>query len=273
MSQVDASETPLDCALDLMRRLPPSKTAQNVGKLLLLVPALTEELLASVDQPLKVARCDQSGRDFLLCDYNRDGDSYRHFQPPIPDGIKPSPKLHKLEVAANDAFDTYRDLYFGGGVSSVYLWDSEESQNAFAGIVLIKKSIGDGTGDSGVWDSIHVFDVLEKGKMARYRITSTIILHVDSKSTAKTPEIDLSGSLVRQLEQEAPLESYNHHVINMGRLVEEMESKMREAIIQIYFGKTKDVVNDLRSIKDSDTDKKMGDLRAQMAARMAKQQA
>lgn len=31
----------------------------------------------------------------------------------------------------------YCDLYFEGGVSSVYLWDVD---NSFAGVVLIKKS-------------------------------------------------------------------------------------------------------------------------------------
>lgn len=37
----------------------------------------------------------------------------------------------------NDAFDVYRDLYYEGGVSSVYLWDMEDS--GFAGVVLLKK--------------------------------------------------------------------------------------------------------------------------------------
>lgn len=36
----------------------------------------------------------------------------------------------------NEAFDVYRDLYFEGGVSSVYLWDMEDG---FAGVVLLKK--------------------------------------------------------------------------------------------------------------------------------------
>lgn len=38
---------------------------------------LCEDLLSSVDQPLKIARDKQVGKDYLLCDYNRDGDSYR----------------------------------------------------------------------------------------------------------------------------------------------------------------------------------------------------
>ena len=45
---------------------------------LIQVPALCEDLLSSVDQPLKIARDKQTGKDYLLCDYNRDGDSYRY---------------------------------------------------------------------------------------------------------------------------------------------------------------------------------------------------
>lgn len=45
---------PLDCALDLMRRLPPSQTEQNLTDLIDLVPDLVEDLLSAVDQPLKV---------------------------------------------------------------------------------------------------------------------------------------------------------------------------------------------------------------------------
>ena len=42
------------------------------------VPSLCEDLLSSVDQPLKIARDKATGKDYLLCDYNRDGDSYRY---------------------------------------------------------------------------------------------------------------------------------------------------------------------------------------------------
>ena len=60
-----------------MRRLPPNKVEENLANLIELVPSLTEDLLSAVDQPLKVARCKGTGKDYLLCDYNRDGDSYR----------------------------------------------------------------------------------------------------------------------------------------------------------------------------------------------------
>ncbi len=36
-----------------------------------------EDLLQDVDQPLKAEMCPKSGRPFLKCDYNRDGDSFR----------------------------------------------------------------------------------------------------------------------------------------------------------------------------------------------------
>ena len=105
------------------------------------MPDLTEDLLSSVDQPLEVRRCPKSNRDYLLCDYNRDGDSYRspwsnEFDPPLDDGTFPSERVRKLEVAANEAFDVYRELYYEGGAGSVYFWDLDDG---FAGVILLKK--------------------------------------------------------------------------------------------------------------------------------------
>ena len=60
-----------------MRRLPPQQIEKNLSDLIDLVPELCEELLSSIDQPLKIASDKKVGKDYLLCDYNRDGDSYR----------------------------------------------------------------------------------------------------------------------------------------------------------------------------------------------------
>ena len=105
------------------------------------MPDLTEDLLTSVDQPLEVRRCKKTGRDYLLCDYNRDGDSWRspwsnEFEPSVPDAELPSERVRKMEVKANEAFDVYRELYFEGGISSVYFWNLDDG---FAGVVLLKK--------------------------------------------------------------------------------------------------------------------------------------
>lgn len=143
---------------DLLRRLNPKHTTDHLNSLISLAPDLTEDLLSSVDQPLTVKRCKQTGRDYLLCDYNRDGDSYRspwsnQFDPPLDEpgpggvgpggssqgageGAVPGERVRTMEVKANEAFDVYRELYYEGGVSSVYFWNLDDG---FAGVVLLKK--------------------------------------------------------------------------------------------------------------------------------------
>lgn len=59
------------------------------------------------------------------------------YDPPLEDGTLPTARLRKLEVAANAAFDTYRELYYDGGLSSVYFWDLDDG--GFAGVILLKK--------------------------------------------------------------------------------------------------------------------------------------
>ena len=65
------TEQQLDCALDLLRRLPHQEIEKNTHDLIDLVPELCEDLLSSVEQPLKIARDQMVGKDYLLCDYNR----------------------------------------------------------------------------------------------------------------------------------------------------------------------------------------------------------
>ncbi|XP_057701296.1 F-actin-capping protein subunit beta-like isoform X1 [Corythoichthys intestinalis] len=245
------TEQQLDSALDLMMRLPPQQIERNLSDLIDLVPALTEDLLSAVDQPLKIARDKVLGKDYLLCDYNRDGDSYRSpwsntYDPPIDDGSMPSIRLRKLEVEANNAFDQYRDLYFEGGVSSVYLWGLA---HGFAGVILIKKA-GDGSKKiKGCWDSIHVVEVHEKssGRNAHYKLTSTVMLWLQT-TKIDSGTMNLGGSLTRQTEKDDTVGESSPHIANIGRLVEEMENKIRSTLNDIYFGKTKDIFNGLRSV-------------------------
>ncbi|XP_060075328.1 F-actin-capping protein subunit beta isoforms 1 and 2-like [Ylistrum balloti] len=256
----------LDCALDLMRRLPPQKIEKNLTDLIDLVPSLCEDLLSSVDQPLKIARDKVVGKDYLLCDYNRDGDSYRSpwsnsYDPPLEDGTMPSDKLRKLEVDANSAFDQYREMYFEGGVSSVYLWDLD---HGFAGAILIKKA-GDGSRNiKGCWDSLHVIEVQERssGRSAQYKLTSTAMLWLQT-SKESSGVMNLGGSLTRQIEQDCTVSENTPHIYNIGRMVEEMENKIRNTLNEIYFGKTRDIVNGLRSV-DQIADKKQEDLRKEL---------
>jgi len=265
----------VDCALDLMRRLPPSQIEDNLAGLLDLVPDLTEQLLSAVDQPLKVAHDPVSKRDYLLCDYNRDGDSYRSpwsnkYDPPLDDGAVPSAELRKLEVTANEVFDIYRDLYFEGGVSSVYCWDLD---NGFAACILIKKTQDQskkGQPMKGTWDSIHVVEVGDSKKTAHYKLTSTVMLSIETE-TANTGKVNLAGSLTRQDEKDLPVSDATPHVSNIGKMVEEMEIKLRTTLEQIYFGKTKDIVNDLRTVLSASVLKSRAQLQAQLGSAINKE--
>lgn len=77
MAQQSEPVEVLDSMLDLMRRLPPTRIEENVLALTQLVPDTADEFLGSVDQPLKIKTDKATGREYLTCDYNRDGESYR----------------------------------------------------------------------------------------------------------------------------------------------------------------------------------------------------
>lgn len=99
----------------------------------------------------------------------------------------------------------------------------------------------------GAWDSIHVFEAVDRARTAHYKLTSTVILHL-STSNENLGEMDLSGNMTRQIESDAPVDDETSHIVNIGKLVEDMELKMRNLLQEVYFGKAKDVVGDLRSI-------------------------
>merc|ERR1719482_1467789 len=58
-------------------------------------------------------------------------------------------------------------------------------------------------------------------------------------------ELKLSGSMTRQQEQEFAAADERAHLPNMGRMIEEMENRMRDSLQDVYFGKTKSTVNRL----------------------------
>ncbi len=61
----------LGCAVDLLKRMPPKDISANLEATLELAPDIIEDLLASVDQPLKEMLDTSCNRPFLICDYNR----------------------------------------------------------------------------------------------------------------------------------------------------------------------------------------------------------
>lgn len=99
----------------------------------------------------------------------------------------------------------------------------------------------------GSWDSIHVFEAIDRARTTHYKLTSTVILSLSTGSDA-LGNMDLSGNMTRQIESDLPIEDDSSHIANIGKLVEDMELKMRNLLQEVYFGKAKDVVGDLRSI-------------------------
>lgn len=240
----------ITASLSLMRRLPPNKIEQNLNGLLNLIPEETDELLQRVDQPLKEGTDPETGRKYLLCDYNRDGDSYRSpwsntYDPAIDDGFLPSEKLRNMEIEFNELFDAYREMYFEGGTSSVYLWDQDQG---FAGCFLIKKNVeGDRYVKTGCWDSIHVVEAVENDSKtsATYKLTTTVMLHM-GVDRAELGDTVLSGSLTRQASQTTGVSDIKTHIANIGRMIEDMENDMRSNLNELYILKTREVINVLR---------------------------
>mmetsp|Transcript_23983 Transcript_23983/g.73990 ORF Transcript_23983/g.73990 Transcript_23983/m.73990 type:complete len:281 (-) Transcript_23983:1-843(-) len=250
MADDDEKKDPIACALSIMRRMPPNKIEQNLSGLLNLIPEHTDELLQRVDQPLEEATCAETGRAYLLCDYNRDGDSYRSpwsnaYEPPLDDGFVPSAALRQLEVEANALFDAYRELYFEGGTSSVYLWDLDDG---FAGCFLIKKTVaGHQFVSEGAWDSIHVVEVAEGGPRATYKLTTTVMLAMDVHK-AEVGDTNLSGSLTRTAEKTVAVDADHPHLANVGSMIEDMETDIRTYLDSLYIQKTREVVSSIRKL-------------------------
>ncbi|TKR96591.1 hypothetical protein L596_010591 [Steinernema carpocapsae] len=211
-------EIKLDASLDLMRRLPPQNCEQHLKDLVRLSPHLCEDLLSSIDQPLKVAR-DKTGKAYLLCDYNRDQDSYRspwtnEYTPPLADGALPSDRIRKLEIEANHAFEVYRDMYYEGGITSAYFWGLEEG---FAGVVLIKKEADGERGAEGCWDAMHVIETQEKaqGRTALYRLSTTLMMWLKS-GNSRSGAMSNGGSISHQTQHERILTDQVTHLVNIG---------------------------------------------------------
>jgi len=246
----------LNSALNLMRRMPPSSVENSLAGLIELCPEQTEDLLNNVDQPLKLALDTKSQKQFVLCDYNRDGDSYRSpwsnaYFPALDDGFMPSSKLRAMEVEANKVFDVYRKLYFETGHSSVYFFETDEkSGDAFGACFLIHKDVEEKKGglDRGWWDSIHVFDVREDSKKGTfvYKLTSTVMVSMVIKD-ASVGQVDLSGSMTKQETKKSAVNATSSQLANMGKMLEEMELRIRNSIEGIYIQKTREVINGMRT--------------------------
>lgn len=71
--------------------------------------------------------------------------------------------------------------------------------------------------------------------MAHYKLTSTVMLWLQT-NRQNSGLMNLGGSLTRQIEQDFSInDPATPHLVNIGRMVEDMENKMRSALNDIYF--------------------------------------
>lgn len=103
---------------------------------------------------------------------------------------------------------------------------------------------------------VHVFESAERGRTIHYKLTSTIMLYLSNPLEGVQQaqgDISLGGSMTRQAELDAPYDPStpasitSSHVCGLGKAIEDMETKMRNSLDIVYFSKTTDVVDSLRS--------------------------
>lgn len=236
-------------AYNILRRVPPSNIKERLFDTIKLAPDLTDQLLQTVDIPLNVATDPSVNKQYIQCEFNRDMDSYRSphsntYYPKLPDGQPVPDRLRKIEVAANNAFNQYRHLYFQGGVCSVYLWELDT--NAFGFGVFIKNDINtqlrSGEVIKGTIDCSDVIEVTEKGKSASYTLISSVLLNVNLDIGLKNP-LTISGSTAARKAVNGNVADDMDHIVNIGKLVESNSASFRDTIENIYIGKMKQIVD------------------------------
>jgi len=100
----------------------------------------------------------------------------------------------------------------------------------------------------GWWDSIHVFEVTEQKKGTfDYKLTTTVMISM-GMNNGDVGEVDLSGSMTQQVAQILPVTKEQPHIANLGKMLEDLELKIRQTIEGIYIQKTKEVVNGMRVV-------------------------
>ncbi|KAL7251110.1 hypothetical protein ACSBR1_013026 [Camellia fascicularis] len=169
----------MEAVMGLMRRIPLKHTETALSALLSLLHDHSSHFLSQVGQPLQVL-CDvDCGKEFILCEYNRDTDSYRSpwsnkYHPPLEDGLYPSLELRKLEIETNEVFAIYRIMKVAfhqcicGKMRMIcsLLLDKESSAPFHKPAIILEDEDGSKSGHGRREDE----------EMTRYCLTSTVML-------------------------------------------------------------------------------------------------
>jgi capping protein beta len=246
-----------------------------------------DELKDHVQCPLRDAIDGSTSKSYVLCEYNQHGSSHRspfsnQYYPELNENEQaslPSSELRKIEILANDAFESYAHLYYGKDViTSVYCWnkDADVHQNSsssisssssssiekgFSACFLVKKVVNEEDFD-GIWNSSHLVHVSILSKdQAKYEVKSTVLLSITNAPTSHPPvnesisssSIKTGGSLSKQVEKVCSYKNdSNSHVSNIGHIIEEVETELRSSSDSLYIQKNKELANCIRSEGDEE---------------------
>ena len=220
---------------------------------------LLNEFLQKVDNRTKVCKDDPKG-EFIMCEQNRDGDSYRSpysnkYFPPTDDAKYPSAPLRNLEELLNKMFKLYIKHYYSPTtLCSVYCWElGDNISDGYGVAVLIKNSTTHQKKiNAGNWDSSNLITVTfenEGGKKkAKYNLISTVNLAMSFESQI-CGKVCLSGTIARSSHYSKIVADYTNdenHVTNIGVLVEDMENSIRNTMDTIYLLKSKQIIDTAR---------------------------
>jgi capping protein beta len=210
--KVEVKQNIVNC-IKIIQRMPLDKMDDNITAISNLIydnDDLLNEFLQKVDNRTEISKDDDIA-EFIKCEHNRDGDSYRSphsnkYFPETDDAKYPSKELRELEVKLNKIFGLYsRSYYSTSTISSVYCWDTNISiEDGFSIAILIKNAINIGNKiDNGTWESNNVIRVsFEKEADSRicaiYKLTSSVTLCM-SFIHPVCGKVSLSGSVTRQV--------------------------------------------------------------------------
>ena len=233
----------------LLRHIQPSKIEHRREDAITLANDLEEEILQTVDVPLKIVQDEVKNAPYIACEFNRDLDSYRSpisnkYFPSLPDGQKLPKRLRNMEIKANTAFGAYTHLYYNGGICSVYFWEIDKG--VFGCGVFIKNEIDtelrSGEHIKGSINCADTIEVDETDETATYTLTSSAIVNVELDVGIGTP-LTISGSTSDRKVKKAKWGNDNDHIVNIGQLVESNSANFKDTIDGIFVGKMKQIMD------------------------------
>lgn len=200
----------LKACLQILRKFQITKYKKVIDALTTIVyedDDLLNDFLQKIDQPSEISKEDKNG-DFLICEYNREGDSYRScisntYYPATDDDVtSPSEEIREMEIIFNKLFSEYTRLYYGGAaICSCYCWQlGEKVEDGISVAVIIKNQVDSSKGvRGGSWDSSHLVVISFENKddkiQVNYKLTSTVFFAADLKKGLSL--INLNGCITR----------------------------------------------------------------------------